>query len=194
MIHRGRVRLLLGSTADINRPKFGRAGHTPGPWVAQTGTVSCAFPGDLRCGSAGPQETAVLVVVVAAVGEQPARHVTWPSPHPADAGYPVQQRHQLGDIVLIRAGTCGIQLTQQRQCLVAHRVLDQWEPARPRGPEVHVRARTPQPRCRVGVRPSSAPPAAGSWSVGRLGPKWVPLPAERGRGGAPSAQVRCPTR
>jgi hypothetical protein len=33
MIHRGRVRLLLGLAADINRSEFGRAGRTPGPWV-----------------------------------------------------------------------------------------------------------------------------------------------------------------
>lgn len=32
MIHRGRVRLLLGPAADINRPNSGRAGQTPGPW------------------------------------------------------------------------------------------------------------------------------------------------------------------
>lgn len=70
--------------------------------LAQAGTVSCAFPGDLRRDATGPQETAVLVV--AAVGEQPARPVTWPSSDPADVGYRVEQRHQLGDIVTVSAG------------------------------------------------------------------------------------------
>lgn len=31
MIHRGRVRLLLGLATDVNRPKLERAGQTPGP-------------------------------------------------------------------------------------------------------------------------------------------------------------------
>ena len=41
--------------------------------LAQAGAVGGAFAGDLRCDAAGPEKAAVLVVVVAAVGEQPAR-------------------------------------------------------------------------------------------------------------------------
>jgi hypothetical protein len=37
--------------------------------LAQAGTVDCALAGDLWCDASGPQEAAVLVVVVAAVGE-----------------------------------------------------------------------------------------------------------------------------
>lgn len=72
--------------------------------LPQAGAVGCSFPGDLRCDAAGPEKAAVLVVVVATVGEQPARPVPRPPADPADAGYRVQQRHQLSDVVTISAG------------------------------------------------------------------------------------------
>lgn len=71
---------------------------------ARAGAVGGAFTGDLRCDAAGPEEAAVRVVVVTAVGEQPARPVTWPSADPADAGYRVQQGLQLHDVVTVSAG------------------------------------------------------------------------------------------
>ncbi|GAX56151.1 hypothetical protein SO3561_07718 [Streptomyces olivochromogenes] len=53
---------------------------------------------------AGPEKSAGLVVVVAAVGIQPARPVTRTTPDSANARYRVQQRYQLGDIMTISAG------------------------------------------------------------------------------------------
>lgn len=72
--------------------------------LAQSGNVGCALAGNLRCDATSPEEAAVLVVVVAAVGEQPA----WPSARPAtdsaDTGYRVQKRHQLRDVVTVSPG------------------------------------------------------------------------------------------
>lgn len=72
--------------------------------LSQPGAMGGAFASELRCDAAGPQKSAVLVVVVAAVGEQTAWPVTWPTAQPADAGYRVQQGHQLSDVVTIPAG------------------------------------------------------------------------------------------
>lgn len=62
-------------------------------------TVCGALAGGLpvRCHGAA-------VLVVAAVGDEPARSVTWPPAHPTNAGCHVQQRHQLGDVVTVPAG------------------------------------------------------------------------------------------
>ena len=38
--------------------------------LPQAGTMGCALAGDLRCDAAGPEQAAVFVVVVAAVGEK----------------------------------------------------------------------------------------------------------------------------
>ncbi|KUN57832.1 hypothetical protein AQJ46_45750 [Streptomyces canus] len=54
--------------------------------LAQSGAMRGAFPGELPCDAAGLEKPTVLVVVVAAVGEQPAWSVTWPPSNPADAG------------------------------------------------------------------------------------------------------------
>ncbi len=71
---------------------------------AQTGTVWLATLGDRGPGAALAQEPSVLVVVVAAVGEE---HVG-PSARPADdSGHCrdlVQQGQQLGDVVAVSAG------------------------------------------------------------------------------------------
>lgn len=72
--------------------------------LAQAGAMDCALAGDLRCDAASPEKPAVFVVVVAAVGEQPARPVTRSPAGTADAGYRVQQWHQLSDVVTVSAG------------------------------------------------------------------------------------------
>lgn len=74
------------------------------PGLAEAGTVRGAAAGDLGCDPASPDETAVFVVVVAAVGEQSPGPVAWPAAQAADAGYGVQQRHELGDVVAVSAG------------------------------------------------------------------------------------------
>jgi len=72
--------------------------------LAQTRSVWDASAGDLRGDAAGPEDAPVLVVVVAAVGEQPARPVPRSSAKPADAGDRVQQGQELGDVVPVSAG------------------------------------------------------------------------------------------
>ncbi|MDQ0982725.1 hypothetical protein QFZ71_000008 [Streptomyces sp. V2I9] len=72
--------------------------------LAQPRAVRNTSTGDHRCDAAGPEDAPVLVVVVAAVGEQPARPVPWPADQAADAGDRVQQWRQLGDVVPVSAG------------------------------------------------------------------------------------------
>jgi len=71
---------------------------------AQAGAVWLAAFGDRGPNSTLPQEPAVLVVVVAAVGEE---HVGPSARSADDAGYGrdlVQQGQQLGDVVAVSAG------------------------------------------------------------------------------------------
>ncbi len=51
-----------------------------------------------------PDEAAVLVVVVAAVGEQRLWPPSWPTDSSSDRRYPVEQLDQLGDVVAVPAG------------------------------------------------------------------------------------------
>lgn len=74
--------------------------------AAQAGAVGSAAAGELRCDPALPQQPAVLVVVVAAIGQQ---HVGFLARPPGPAGdrsgvQVVQQREQLGDVVAVAAG------------------------------------------------------------------------------------------
>ena len=66
----------------------------------------CGAPrrGDFGCDPASPDETAVLVEVVAAVGEQPSGSVAWSAAQATDAGNGVQQWHELCDVVAVSAG------------------------------------------------------------------------------------------
>lgn len=54
--------------------------------LAQSRSVRDASAGDLGCDAAGSEDAAVLVVVVAAVGEEPARPVPRSSAKSSDAG------------------------------------------------------------------------------------------------------------
>ena len=54
--------------------------------------------------TAAPDEAAVLVVVVAAVGDQGLRPSPWPADSAADGRHPVEQLHELGDVVAVAAG------------------------------------------------------------------------------------------
>ena len=47
--------------------------------LAESGAVGGAAAGDLGCDASSPEEAAVFVVVVAAVGEQPSGSVAWPA-------------------------------------------------------------------------------------------------------------------
>lgn len=60
--------------------------------------------GDDRFDAALPDEAAVLVVVVAAVGEQRRGSASWPADAAADGRHSVEQLDQLGDVVAVAAG------------------------------------------------------------------------------------------
>ncbi len=72
--------------------------------LAQPVAVRDASAGGLGCDAAGSEDAAVLVVVVAAVGEQPARPVPRPSAEAEDAGDRVQQGRQLSDVEPVPSG------------------------------------------------------------------------------------------
>jgi hypothetical protein len=58
---------------------------------------------DDRLDSAFPDEPAVLVVVVAAVGDQRPRPAARPADAAADMWYAVEQLEQLGDVIAVAA-------------------------------------------------------------------------------------------
>jgi hypothetical protein len=73
---------------------------TPEPW-------SVARRADDRVDAAGPQLAAVIVVVIAAVGDQAVGALAWPPGLAADRADTVDQRQQLGDVVSVAAGQRG---------------------------------------------------------------------------------------
>ena len=52
----------------------------------------------------GADEPPVLVVVVAAVGDQRPRSASWPAGAAADGRHPVEQFEQLRDVIAVAAG------------------------------------------------------------------------------------------
>ena len=59
---------------------------------------------DHRLDATLPEQAAVLVVVVAAVGEQCLWSSAWPADAAADGRHPVEKFEQLGDVVAVAAG------------------------------------------------------------------------------------------
>ncbi len=72
--------------------------------TAEPGAVLGLAAGDHGFDPALPDEAAVLVVVVAAVGEQRLGASSWSADTAADGRYPVEQLEQLGDVVAVAAG------------------------------------------------------------------------------------------
>ena len=72
--------------------------------AAEPGAVLGLAASDHGLDAALPDETAVLVVVVAAVGDQPSRSASRPADAAADGRHPVEQLQQLGDVVAVAAG------------------------------------------------------------------------------------------
>jgi hypothetical protein len=72
--------------------------------VAEPGAMLGLAPGDHRFDAALPDEAAVLVVVVAAVGEQRLGPSPGPADSAADGRHPVEQFEQLGDVVAVASG------------------------------------------------------------------------------------------
>src|SRR5215207_7572383 len=71
---------------------------------AEAGAVYGLAPGDHRLDAALPEQPPVLVVVVAAVGDDAVGSPPWPSDATADRRYPIEQRQQLRDVVAVTAG------------------------------------------------------------------------------------------
>jgi hypothetical protein len=72
---------------------------------AEAGAVGCSAAGDHGRDPEGSQEPAVLVVVIATVGEEPVGFLAWPADL-AGHGPAVEvfdQRDQLGDVVAVPA-------------------------------------------------------------------------------------------
>lgn len=74
--------------------------------AAQSGAVLSAAAGDHRFDRALPEQAAVLVVVIAAVGEHRVGLLAWPADLAGDRSgvQIVKQRQQLSDVVAVAAG------------------------------------------------------------------------------------------
>ena len=71
---------------------------------AQLGSVRSSVSGDDLFDALGPDQAPVLVVVVAAVGQQPPGSSPRPADPAPDRWHRLQQRHQLSDVVAVPAG------------------------------------------------------------------------------------------
>ena len=73
---------------------------------AEAGAVLGAAPGDDGLDVSGPKQPAILVVVIAPVGQQAVGLLAWPPDLAGDRPgvKRVEQRHQLGDVVAVAAG------------------------------------------------------------------------------------------
>jgi hypothetical protein len=72
--------------------------------AAEPGAVFDLTASDHRFDAAAPNKSAVLVVVVAAIGQQDVRSSTWPAGAAAHRRNPVEQVKQLGDVVSVGGG------------------------------------------------------------------------------------------
>jgi hypothetical protein len=72
--------------------------------AAEPGAVLGLAVGDHRLDPALPDKPSVLVVVVAAVGDQRARSAPRPTDAAPDGWHPLEQLEQLGDVVAVAAG------------------------------------------------------------------------------------------
>jgi hypothetical protein len=72
--------------------------------AAESGAVGGLAASDDRFDAALPDEAAVLVVVVAAVGDQHCRPAPGAADAAADGRHSVEQLEQLGDVVAVAAG------------------------------------------------------------------------------------------
>jgi hypothetical protein len=75
-------------------------------FAAEPGAVSCPAAGDHGLDAARPQLSAIALVVVAAVGDEPIGSSPRPSDAAAHCRDGVEQRQQLGDVVAVAAGEC----------------------------------------------------------------------------------------
>jgi hypothetical protein len=72
--------------------------------AAEAGAVLGLAPRDDRLHASLPDEPPVLIVVVAAVGDQRPWSASWTTDPAADGRHPVEQIEQLRDVVAVAAG------------------------------------------------------------------------------------------
>jgi hypothetical protein len=72
--------------------------------AAESGSVLGLAAGDLGRDAAAAEFATVLVVVVAAVGDDPVGPPAWPADLATDGRHAVDKREQLGDVVAVAAG------------------------------------------------------------------------------------------
>lgn len=99
-----RVAFVAGSqTAEV--VQVGEAAFDDPALAAQAGAVVGAAAGDDGLDAARPEQPAVLVVVVAAVGQDQVGLLSWPADLAGDRArvQRVEQRQQLGDVVAVAA-------------------------------------------------------------------------------------------
>jgi len=72
--------------------------------TAKAGSVFGVAARDDRFHAELPDQAAVLVVVVAAVGDQRPRPAAWPAGPAPDGRHPLEQLEQPGDVVAVAAG------------------------------------------------------------------------------------------
>lgn len=74
--------------------------------AAEVGSVLGQAASDQRFDAALPDEPAVLVVVVATIGDQGAWTLSWPTGTAAHRRHAIEQLKQLGDVVTVGGGQC----------------------------------------------------------------------------------------
>jgi hypothetical protein len=89
-------------SAQVVQPRE-RALHDP-PLASEVRAVLDAAPGDHGLDAALPELPAVLVVVIAAVGQDAVGALAGPADLPGDRRDGVDERQQLGDVVAVAAG------------------------------------------------------------------------------------------
>jgi len=101
------VQLGVAFPADTQPPEVvqvsERALHDPA-LAAESGAVILAAAGDHGLHAPGADLAAVLVVVIAAIGQHAIGALAWPSSFAADRADTVQQGQQLGDVVALPTG------------------------------------------------------------------------------------------
>jgi hypothetical protein len=108
-VHEGKVLVWVTLPADAEPAELVQPGeaalHDPA-LGAEPGAVVLTTPGDQGSDPAGPELTAVFVVVIAPVGEQLIGALTGTADLAGDRHDAVNQGQQLGDVVAIAAGQC----------------------------------------------------------------------------------------
>ena len=98
--------------------------------AAEAGAVVGLAAGDDRLDASFPDEAAVLVVVVAAVGDQRPRSATRPADPAAHRRDAVEQLEQLGDVVAVaageRPGKCDAAAVYEEMVLAAQAAAVDW--------------------------------------------------------------------